>query len=289
MRTGPALLSMVVVTGWSMAPAAPDTRESPPGEEIIAIVAAALDSPAPALSTIGIVDGTWDRIADRGMAAGIGKYAEESGTATECSWDDEAGRHACSGSPSLFLAFEPFGDADPDEIVFMVSTLDFGTGFTLSAKVRPLETGGSTIGPPRFRGFVHFSYGPPGDTGEEPRRRDDCRDVLTDSGDGLQRAADTGGMFWMDAAADVYPGSGGVYSVTDGDRDTGRASVVINRVEQPPGGLPHSVTHGTLHASLKDAYFTESTRLDDMMRVESAARSAAAGCHHLVREPGRSR
>ncbi|MXW19001.1 MAG: hypothetical protein F4139_06940 [Gemmatimonadetes bacterium] len=76
-----------------------------------------------------------------------------------------------------------------------------------------------------------------------------------------------------------------VYSTTYGDRDTGRAAVWINRREQPPGGLPHSVTHGTLHATLNDTYFTESTRLEDMIRVESAARSAAGGCHHLVQEP----
>ena len=206
MRTKLALLLMVAVPGWSTVPPTPGTQDSAVGEEIIAGIAAALDSPAPALSTIGIIDGTWNKIADQGIAAGIGKYAEESGTAGECSWESDAGGHACSGNPTLFLAlaFEPFGDATPGEIRFMVSTLDFGTGFSLSAKVTPLETGGSTIGPPRFRGFVHFSYEPSGDTEEELPERDNCRDILTDSSDGLRRAGDTGGMFWMDDAADVY-------------------------------------------------------------------------------------
>ena len=225
MRTKPALLLIVAVTGWSLAPPAPESRESALGEEIITVIAAALDSPAPALSTIGIR--------------------------------------------------------------FMVSTLDFGTAFRLTARVVPIETGGSTIGPPRFTGFLHFAYEPPGDTGEELPERDNCRATLTDSRDGLQRAADTGGMFWLDDTDDIYPGAGVVYSTTYGDRDTGRAKVWVNRREQPPGGLPHSVTHATLHATLNDTYFTESTRLQDMIRVESAARSAAAGCYHLVREPGR--
>lgn len=286
MRTKLALLLMIAVAGWSMVPPVPRNRESAIGEEIIAGIAAALDSPAPALSTIGILDGTWDRIADSAVAAGIGKYAEESGTAVECSWDSDAGRHACSGNPSLFLVFEPYeGDASPDEIRFMVSTPGFGTGFRLSARVTPIETGGSKIGPPRFTGFLHFAYESPGDTGEELPERDQCRGILTASADGLQRAGDTGGMFWLDSTDDIYPGAGVVYSTTYGDRDTGRAKVWINRREQPPGGLPHSVTHATLHATLNDTYFTESTRLEDMMRVESAARSAAAGCYHLVREP----
>ena len=209
MRTTLAFMLIVAVTGWSMVPPAPGNQDNADGEEIIAVIAAALGSPAPALSTIGIIDGTWDRIADPGIAAGIGKYAEESGTAVDCSWDSDAGRHACSGNPSLFLVFEPYKeDASSDEIRFMVSTLDFGTGFRLSARVVPIETGGSTIGPPRFTGFLHFAYEPPGDTEEEL-------------------------------------------------------------------------------ATLNDTYFTESTRLQDMIRVESAARSAAAGCYHLVREPGR--
>ena len=167
----------------------------------------------------------------------------------------------------------------------MVSTLDFGTAFRLTARVVPIESGGSKIGPLRFTGFLHFAYESPGDTGEELRERDQCQGILTASRDGLQRAADTGGMFWLDGTDDIYPGAGVVYSTTYGDRDTGRAAVWINRQEQPPGGLPHSVTHATLHATLNDAYFTESTRLEDMMRVESAARSAAGGCHHLVQEP----
>ena len=288
MRTKPVLLLIVAVTGWSSVPPASESRESALGEEIITVIAAALDSPAPALTTIGIIDGTWNRIADEGIAAGIGQYAEESGTAVECSWDGDAGRHACSGNPSLFLVFEPYeGDATSDEIRFMVSTLDFGTAFRLSAKVVPIETGGSTIQPPRFTGFLHFAYEPPGDTGEELPERDNCRGTLTDSGAGLQRAADTGGMFWLNDTDDIYPSAGVVYSTTYGDRDTGRAKVWVNRREQPPGGLPHSVTHATLHATLNDTYFTESTRLEDMIRVESAARSAAAGCYHLVREPGR--
>ena len=186
MRTKPALLLIVAVTGWSLAPPAPESRESALGEEIITVIAAALDSPAPALSTIGILDGTWDRIADLGIAAGIGKYAEESGTAVECSWDGDAGRHACSGNPSLFLVFEPYeGDASSDEIRFMVSTLDFGTGFRLTARVVPIETGGSTIGPPRFTGFLHFAYEPPGDTGEELPERDNCRATHTHGFSGL--------------------------------------------------------------------------------------------------------
>lgn len=287
MRTKPALLLIAAVASWSMVPPAPRTRASAPGEEIIAAIAAALASPAPALSTIGIVNGTWDRIADPGIAAAIGEYAQESGTATECSWDSEAGRHACSGNPSLFLVFEPFEGASSGEIGFLVSTLDFGTAFSLSAKVTALETGGWKIDPPRFRGFVHFAYGPPGDTGKALPEREKCRDILTASGAGLQRAGDTGGMFWMDDAAHIYPGAGVIYSTMDGDRDVGRARVAINRSEQPPGGLPRSVTHATLHATLNDIYFTESTRLEDMMRVESAARSAAGGCYHLVREPGR--
>lgn len=287
MRTKPALLLIVAGTGSSMVPPAPATRESALGEEIIAAIAAALDSPAPALSTIGILHGTWDRIADPALAEEIGRYAVESGTATECSWDSEARRHACSGDPSLFLVFEPFGDASPDEIGFMVSTLDFGTGFRLSARVTPLETGGSTIGPPRFNGFVHFAYARAGDTGEERPEPADCRRILTDSGGGLQRAADTGGMFWLDDAPDLYPGAGVVYSTMGGDRDTGSASVAVNRIELPPGGLSHSVTHATLHATLNDTYFTESTRLEDMIRVEAAARAAASACYHLVRPPGR--
>ncbi len=286
MRRKLPLLLLVAVAGWSMVPPAPGDQESVIGEEIIATIAAALDSPAPALSTIGIVDGTWDRIADPGIAAAIGKYAAESGTAVECSWDGDAGRHACSGNPSLFLVFEPYeGDASPGEIRFMVSKLDFGTAFRLTAKVTPTETGGSKIGPPRFTGFLHFAYGPPGDTGEEQSERDQCRDILMASRDGLQRAGDTGGMFWLDNTDEIYPGAGVVYSTTYGDRDTGRARVWINRQEQPPGGLPHSVTHATLHGTLNDTYFTESTRLEDMIRVESAARSAAAGCYHLVQEP----
>ena len=286
MRTKLALLLLVAVAGWSMAPPAPESRESALGEEIVARIADALDDPAPALSTIGILDGTWERIAEPGIAAGIGTYAEESGTAVDCSWDGEAGRHACSGNPSLFLVFEPYpGDASSDEIRFMVSMPDFGTGFRLSARVVPIESGGSTIEPPRFTGFLHFEYESPGDTGDKPPERGDCRAVLTDSRDGLQRAGDTGGMFWLDDTDEIYPGAGDVYSTMYGDRDTGRAKVWVNRGEQPPGGLPHSVTHATLHATLNDTYFTESTRLEDMIRVESAARSAAAGCYHLVREP----
>lgn len=285
MRTKPALLLIVAVAGWSMVPPAPEGREGAVGEQIIADIAAALDSPAPALSTIGIVDGTWDRIAATGMAAAIGTYARESGTAVECSWDGDAGRHACSGNPSLFFVFEPYVvDASPDEIRFMVSTLDFGAAFRLTARVVPIEGGGSKIGPPRFTGFLHFAYESPGDTGEL-RERDQGRDILTASADGLRRAGDTGGMFWLDSTDDIYPGAGTVYSTTYGDRDTGRSAVWINREEQPPGGLPHPVTHATLHATLNDTYFTESTRLEDMVRVESAARSAAGGCHHLVQEP----
>lgn len=287
MRTKPALLLIAAVTSWSMVPPAPGTRASAPGEEIIAAIAAALASPAPALSTIGIVDGTWDRIANPGVAAAIGEYARESGTATECSWDSEAGRHACSGNPALFLVFEPFGDASPGEIGFLVSTPDFGTAFRLSVKVTALEAGGWKVDPPRFSGFVHFAYGPPGDTGEALPERERCRDILMASAVGLQRAGDTGGMYWMDDAEEIYPGAGVIYSTVEGDRDVGRARVAINRSEQPPGGLPRSVTHATLHATLNDIYFTESTRLEDMMRVESAARSAAGGCYHLVREPGR--
>lgn len=287
MRTTPALLVIAAVTGWSMVPPPPGTRESALGEEIVAAIAAALDSPAPALSTIGIIDGTWDRIADPDIASAIGEYAGESGTATECSWDSEAGRHACSGNPSLFLVFEPFGDASSDEIGFVVSTLDFGTAFRLSLKVTPLETGGWNIDPPRFRGFIHFAYGPPGDTGEQLPERDKCRGILMDSAAGLERAGATGGMFWLDNTEEIHPGAGVIYSTMLGDRDIGRSRVWVNRIEQPPGGLPHSVTHATLHATLNDTYFTESTRLEDMMRVESAARSAAGGCYHLVREPGR--
>jgi len=286
MRKKLTLLPLVAVAGWIMVPPAPGGQEGVIGEEIIADIAAALDSPAPALSTIGIVDGTWDRIADPGIAAAIGKYAAESGTAVECSWNADAGRHDCSGNPSLVLVFEPYeGDASPDEINFMVSMLDFGTAFRLTARVTPSETGGSKVGPPRFTGFLHFAYESPGDTGEELPERDQCRGILRASADGLQRAGDTGGMFWLDDSNEIYPGAGDVYSTTYGDRDTGRAKVWINREEQPPGGLPHSVTHATLHATLNDTYFTESTRLEDMIRVESAARSAAAGCHHLVREP----
>lgn len=286
MRMKLALLPLVAAAGSSTVPPAPEGRGSPLGEEIIAGIAAALDSPAPALSTIGIVDGTWDRIADSGIAAQIGKYAQESGTAVECSWDSDAGRHACTGNPALFLVFEPYeGDASPDEIKFVVFTIDLGTGFRMSAKVTALKTGGSTIGPPRFTGFLHFAYAQPGDTGEEAAERDQCRGILTASRDGLQRAAATGGMHWLDGAPDIYPGAGAVYSTMYGDRDTGRSRVWINRLEQPPGGLPHSVTHATLHATLNDTYFTESTRLEDMIRVESAARTAAAACHHLVREP----
>ena len=286
MRMKLVLLPLVAAVGSSTIPPAPEGQGSPLGEEIIAGIAAALDSPAPALSTIGIVDGTWDRIADSAVAAGIGKYAGQSGTAVECSWDGEAGRHACTGNPALFLVFEPYeGDASPDQIRFVVFTLDLGTGFRMSAKVTPLETGGSTIEPPRFTGFLHFAYTQPGDTGEELRERDQCRGILTASRDGLQRAAATGGMHWLDGAPDIYPGAGVVYSTMYGDRDTGRSRVWINRLEQPPGGLPHSVTHATLHATLNDTYFTESTRLEDMIRVESAARAAAAACHHLVGEP----
>ena len=186
----------------------------------------------------------------------------------------------------LFLVFEPYeGDASPDEIRFMVSMLDFGTAFRLTAGVTPTGAGDSRIGPPRFTGFLHFAYELPEDTGEEQLEPHQCRGILRASADGLQRAGDTGGMFWLDDTDEIYPGAGDVYSTTYGDRDTGRAKVWINREEQPPGGLPHSVTRGTLHATLNDAYFTESTRLEDMIRVESAARSAAAGCYHLVREP----
>lgn len=294
MRTKPVVLPLVVVASWSMAPPAAEPRESAAGQEVIAHIAAALDSPAPALPTIGILDGSWNGIAVPGLAAAIGKYAEESGTAVECSWQWETGRHACSGDPSLFLVFEPPGDqisAEAGEVGFLVSTLDFGTAFSLSAKVAPRESGGWELEPPRFRGFVHFAFGPSGNTdpegtGEELPGRDECRAILNDSAEGLQRAADTGGMFWRDSA-EVYTGSGVVFATTDGDRDTGRARVSVNRNEQPRGGLPHSVTHSTLHATLKDAYFTESTRLADMIAVESATWAAAAGCYHLVRDPGR--
>lgn len=286
MRTKLTLLLLVAVAGWSMIPPAPAGLQSALGEEIIAGIAAALDSPAPALSTIGILDGTWERIAEPGVAAAVGRYAEESGTAVKCSWDGDGGRHDCSGNPALFLVFEPYEeDASPGELRFLVSTLDFGTAFRLSATVTPGETDGAKIGPPRFTGFLHFAYERPGDTGEGLPRRDQCRGILAASGDGLQRAGDTGGMFWLDGASEIYPGAGVVYSTTYGDRDTGRAKVWINRREQAPGGLPHSVTHATLHATLNDIYFTESTRLEDMIRVESAARSAATGCYHLVREP----
>lgn len=286
MRKMLTLLLLAAVVGWSIVPPATEGRGSTRGEEIIAVIAAALDSPAPPLSTIGLQDGTWDRIADPGIAAAIGEYAEESGTAVECSWDGDAGRHGCTGNPSLLLVFEPYeGDAIPDEIRFMVSTLDLGTAFRMTARVAPNETGGSGIEPPRFTGFLHFAYEPAEDTGEDRLERDQCRDVLTASRDGLQRAGDTGGMFWLDNADAIYPGAGVVYSTMYGDRDIGRARVWINRRDQPPGGLPHSVTHATLHATLNDTYFTESTRLEDMIRVESAARSAAAGCYHLVREP----
>lgn len=292
MRTKPTLLLLIGVTGWGTVPPAPGSRENTAGEEIIAGIAAALDSPAPQLSTIGIIDGTWDRIADPDLGAEIGKYAQESGTAVDCSWEWEDGRHACSGNPSLFLAFEPYGDTTPGEIGFMVSTPDFGTAFNLSAKVTPLETGGWEIEPPRFRGFVHFAFGPPGGAGsagtvEELRQRNECRGVLEESAEGLERAADTDGIFWRDGTAGPYPGSGVVFATTDGDRETGRARISVNSFEQPLGGLPHSVTHSSLHATLNDTYFTESTRLPEMIRVESATWSATAGCYYLVRDPGR--
>lgn len=291
MRAKAVLLQMVAVAGWGTVPSALGGQDGAVGEEVVAGFAAALDSPAPQLSKIGIIDGTWERIAIPEMAAAIGKYAQESGTAVECSWQWDVGRHDCSGNPSLFLVFEPFGDASSGEIGFMVSTLDFGTAFILAANVSSPETGGWNIDPPRFKGFVHFAFGPPGHSGSrgtrgELLRRDECRPILGDVGEGLERAADTDGMFWRDTSAEIYPGAGVILATADGDRDSGRARASVNRLEQPLGGLSHSVTHSTLHATLKDPYFTESTRLADMIRVESATWAAAAGCYYLVKAPG---
>ena len=292
MRAKAVLLPMVAVAAWGSVPSAIGGQQGAVGEEIVAGIAAALGSPAPQLSTIGIIDGTWERIVVPGMAATIGKYAQESGTAVECSWQWDAGRHDCSGNPSLFLVFEPFGDASPGEIGFMVSTLDFGTAFMLAATVAPLETGGWNIEPPRFEGFVHFAFGPPGRTGSASTRgellqRDECSPIFDDSSEGLQRAAETDGMFWRDTSAEIYPGAGVILATADGDPDSGRVRVSVNRLEQPLGGLSHSVTHSTLHATLRDPYFTESTRLADMIRVESATWAAAAGCYYLVKAPER--
>ncbi|MDE2764429.1 MAG: hypothetical protein OXQ94_04890 [Gemmatimonadota bacterium] len=85
MRAKAVLLQMVAVAGWGTVPSALGGQDGAVGEEIVAALAAALDSPAPRLSTIGIIDGTWERIAVPEMAAAIGRGLSEPPTPTACS------------------------------------------------------------------------------------------------------------------------------------------------------------------------------------------------------------